>query len=214
MFTDRKDAGEKLAATLSAYRNKGVLVLGIPRGGVEVAYHVAKSLNAAFSTVIVRKLGYPSNPEAAFGAIAEDGTIYLPGDVRTDLSEEEVQEIIRQERLEISRRVSALRKGKPLPEMRGKTVILTDDGIATGATIHAAIALCKHQGAAKIIVAAPISGQRMDYELRKLVDDVVILEKPAFFYAVGQGYEHFSDMSDADTLRFIDEWAKSEKVKQ
>ncbi|MDH4091144.1 MAG: phosphoribosyltransferase family protein [Cyclobacteriaceae bacterium] len=212
MFIDRKDAGEKLSKALAAYRDKGALVLGIPRGGAAIAYYVARYLNADLALIITRKLGHPSNPEAAFGAVAEDGSVYL-SDYAENVSEEEISDILEREKKEIERRISKLRKGKPLPNISGRTVILADDGIATGATLFSAIALCKKKKAGKIVVAAPISGQRMVYELGKMVDDVIILETPSFFYAVGQGYEYFSSLSDEETIGFVEKW-EEERLKK
>lgn len=206
MFINRKDAGEKLSAALSGYRNKDVLVLGIPRGGAEIAYYVARYLNAVLALIITRKLGYPSEPEAAFGAIAEDGSVYLSPEASKMVSDDDIKAIIKQETHEIKRRIQKLRKGKPLPELKGRTVILADDGIATGSTLFAAIAFCKKMKVGKIIVAAPIAGQRMEHMLRKMVDEVIILEKPEFFYAVGQGYRDFDDLTDEETVAFIDNW--------
>jgi|SRR5688572_21382080 len=212
MFINRQEAGEKLSVALSDYRNKEVLVLGIPRGGAEIAYYVARYLNADLALVITRKLGWPSNPEAAFGAIAEDGSIYLSNEANR-ISLEEIKNVIQQEEKEIKRRVQRLRKGQPLPEMKGRTVILADDGIATGSTLFSAISLCKKKKAGKIIVAVPISGEGMDYTLRNMVDKVIILETPELFYAVGQGYRDFDDLTDEETIQFIDKW-EHERLKK
>ena len=208
MFRDRKDAGEKLALALESYREKNVLVLGIPRGGVETAYYVAKHLNAEMSIVVARKLGYPFNPEAAFGAVAEDGSVYILESANQNLTEEEMNSVLDQQKLEIQRRVQKLRRGKPLPDMKGRTVILTDDGIATGATLFASIELCKKKQAARIVVAVPISGRQMDSYLREKVDDVIILEKPAQYSSVSQGYENFENLTDEEALVFLDKWQK------
>jgi predicted phosphoribosyltransferase len=212
MFTDRKDAAEQLARALNTYRNKHALVLGIPRGGTEVAYYVAQYLNADLSMVIARKLGYPLNPEAAFGAIAEDGSIYLVEDVKQTLTEKEISEIIGDQKEEIKRRIQSLRGGKPLPDMQGKVIIIVDDGIATGATLFAVLELCKKKKPAKIIVAAPISGKRMAGVLRKMVDEVVILESPQPYTAVSQGYENFQNLTDDEALAFINRWEKEHPV--
>jgi putative phosphoribosyl transferase len=208
MFRDRKDAAEKLAHALEKYRNKKALVLGIPRGGIETAYYVAKHLNAELSLVVTRKLGYPFNPEAAFGALAEDGSLYISELARENLSEETMKEVIEQQMLEIRRRIQKLRRGKPLPELQDRTVIITDDGIATGATLLATIELCKNKKAGKIVVAAPIAGERMNHNLRNIVDDVVILETPSNYYAVSQGYENFYNLTDEEALEFMDTWEK------
>jgi putative phosphoribosyl transferase len=205
MFINRKDAGEKLSTALSGYRNKNVLVLGIPRGGAEIAYYIARYLKAELALIITRKLGFPSDPETAFGAIAEDGSVYLSPEA-SNVPDDAMRAIIEHEKQEIKRRIKKLRKGRPLPELKGRTVILADDGIATGSTLFAAIAFCRKMKVGKIVVAAPIAGQRIDYMLIKMVDEVIILEKPEFFYAVGQGYQDFDDLSDEETVAFIDNW--------
>lgn len=206
MFADRKDAAIKLAHALNNYRDQNAVVLGIPRGGVEIAYYVAMYLQAEFSMIITRKLGYPDNPEAAFGAIAEDGSIYLSEETSGTVLEEEISAIIEAERMEIQRRINTLRNGKPLPGLEGKIVIIVDDGIATGATILTAIAMCRKRHPSKIIIGAPVASAQMEHALRKLVDEVVILEKPSPFYAVGQGYRNFTNLTDAQTIAFVNAW--------
>ena len=160
------------------------------------------------SVVITRKLGYPFNPEAAFGAVAEDGSLYISEMAGQTLTSEEMNEVLKDQQQEIQRRIQKLRSGHPLPDIKGRTVILADDGIATGATLFASIELCKKQKAGKIVVAAPISGERMDTLLRSKVDDVIILEKPSFYSAVSQGYEDFSNLTDEEALAFLDQWEK------
>src|SRR5512137_118785 len=137
MFHDREDAAIRLAEALSAYRNKHALVLGIPRGGAVTGYHVAKYLNADFSLLISRKLGHPFNPEYAIGALAEDGTVHVNEHALSEVSQDDIDQAVVKQKKEIERRIQILRKGKPLPEMKDKTVIIVDDGIATGATIFA-----------------------------------------------------------------------------
>ncbi|MBA4055508.1 MAG: phosphoribosyltransferase, partial [Marivirga sp.] len=124
MFKNRKDAAEKLALALAKYRNTNSLVVGIPKGGVETAFYVADYLNAEMSVVVTRKLGYPSNPEAAFGAIAEDGSLYISKIAIHDITQEEINQILKDQKKEITRRVNKLRSGEPLPDMNGRTVIL------------------------------------------------------------------------------------------
>ncbi len=206
MFRDRRDAGEQLGRALEKYRDQNVIVIGIPRGGVETAYYVAKHLNAEMSLVVTRKLGYPFNPEAAFGAVAEDGSLYIADAADQYISSDEVQRVLKEQQHEIKRRVQKLRKGKPLPKLEGRIVIITDDGIATGATLFATISLCKKMKAAKITVAAPIAGQRMESMLLGMVDEVLILEKPPFYSAVSQGYEDFDNLTDEEALAFMDKW--------
>lgn len=212
MFKNRKEGGEKLALALSKYKNENALVLGIPRGGVETAYYVARYLQADFSFVVTRKLGYPHNPEAAFGALAEDGSYFLFDEATLDLSPEVIQEIVEQERAEIKRRIHALRKDEPLPSMKGRTVIIVDDGIATGATLFATIELCKNKKAAKIVVAAPVAGEHMKYDLLKKVHEAVILYSPTLFYAVSQGYQSFYNLTDQEVLSIMKKWKDQKQV--
>lgn len=212
MFKNRKDAAEKLAHALDRYRNTNALVLGIPRGGAETAYYVAKYLKAELALVITRKLGYPINPEAAFGAVAEDGSMYISETARQTITTAEMNDVLEQQKLEIQRRIEKLRRNKPLPNLKGRTVIITDDGIATGATILATIALCKRSEAGKIVVAAPIAGKRINDVLSEKVDDVIILETPRFYRAVSQGYEDFYNLTDEEALAFVDKWEKEHSI--
>ena len=212
MFTDRKDAALKLAKALEKYKDKNAVVLGIPRGGAETAYYVALHLNAEFSLLVSRKLGHPANPEYAFGAIAEDGSIYLNPSSSGQLSGETIQEVVDEQKKEITRRITILRQGKPLPELKGRIVILVDDGIATGATLFAAIEMCKKRNAGKLIVAAPVSGYEMEEELADKADEVVILEKPDDYFAVSQAYLSFYNLTDEDALKFMQRWEKEKNV--
>jgi predicted phosphoribosyltransferase len=212
MFKDRKDGGEELGRALEKYRNTNVLVLGIPRGGVETAYYVAKHLNAELSLIVTRKLGYPFYPEAAFGAVAEDGSVYISKDATQHLTDDEMTEVLSQERKEIQRRVEKLRHGNPLPDLSGRTIIIADDGIATGATLFATIKLCKNKQAGRIIVASPIAGESMKDRLRQIVDEVVILTSPPFYSAVSQGYERFDPLSDEEALAFMQRWSREHPV--
>jgi len=203
MFRDRRDAGQKLARALSKYRNRGVLVLAIPRGGAEVGFEVAKHLNAEFSLIVSRKLPFPDNPESGFGAIAEDGSTFIYKDAVGRVPEAAVQRIARDQRREIARRIEVLRGGAPLPPMEGRTVILVDDGIAMGSTMRASIMLCKKRGAKKIVVAAPVAGADVAGEIRRIVDEVVILEIPRFFQAVAQVYRNWCDLTDEDVCDIV-----------
>lgn len=211
MFKDRKDAGEKLAKALEKYKNKRPLILAIPKGGVEVAYQVARHLNVNFkdfSLIISRKLPYPDDPEAGFGAIAEDGSSFIFPDTEKFLSKREIKEITKKERQEIKRRIKILRKGKSLPKISNRIVILIDDGLAMGSTMRVSIMLCKKRKARKIIVAVPVSGKRVAEEMEKIADEVVVLEKPEFFQAVAQVYKNWYDVSDKEVLEIMEKWRK------
>jgi predicted phosphoribosyltransferase len=203
MFRDRGDAGRKLGEALQAYKESDPLILAIPRGGVEVGYEVAKALGADFSLLICRKLPYPDNPESGFGAIAEDGSLYINEAAAAAVPNTLIERIIQQQIEEIQRRIERLRNGKPLPKIKGRTVILVDDGIAMGSTMHAAVALCRKQGAKKIIVAVPVAGHHAIQAFRELADGIIALESPSHFYAVAQVYENWYDVSDEEVLEIM-----------
>jgi putative phosphoribosyl transferase len=206
MFDDRRDAGKQLARALADYKGKNVVVLAIPRGGVEVGYQVARALDADFSLVVVRKLPFPDNPEAGFGAIAEDGSAVIIERAAYGLLQDTVERIVEFQREEIERRIRVLRGGNPLPDLKGRTVILVDDGIAMGSTMRAAIKLCENHGVGRIVVAVPATGERAAREIGALVDEIVVLEKPPFFRAVAQVYRNWHDVSDRDVLRIMQAW--------
>lgn len=214
MFHDRKDAGQQLGSALAKYKDTNVLVLAIPKGGVQVGYHVAKKLNADFSILIARKLPYPDNPEAGFGAVAEDGSTFIFPHAEHWLSRSLVEHIIEEQREEITRRIGVLRNGQPLPEITGRSVILVDDGIAMGSTMRSAIMLCKNKNAAKIVVAAPVTGERVAREMERIADEVVILEVPPFFHAVANAYRNWYDVSDREAIEIMERWQHEEQKRQ
>ena len=211
MFKDRQDAGKKLAKALDHYRDKNVLVLAIPRGGVEVGFEVAKFLHADFSILISRKLPYPDNPEAGFGALAEDGSTIILKGATLWIPEKKIKEIIQEQSEEIERRIKVLRKGENLPEIKERTVILVDDGLAMGSTMRAAIELCRKRKAQKIVVAVPVAGDRVSDEMDKIVDETVILEIPPFFQAVAQVYMNWYDVQDKEVLEILEQWEKEKQ---
>ncbi len=206
MFRDRKDAGEKLAHALRKYMNKNVVVLAIPRGGVEVGYEVAKYLKADLSIVMARKLPFPDEPEAGFGAIAEDGSTFIIGNAECWVSKRRIDEIKKCQSQEIKRRITALRRGNPLPEVMDRTVILVDDGIAMGSTMRVAIMLCKKKKAKKIVVAVPVTGEETAAKISEMVDEIVVLEKPHLFRAVAQVYRNWYDVSDQEVTTIMEKW--------
>jgi putative phosphoribosyl transferase len=218
IFLDRTDAGFELGKLLEArYKNKNALVLGIPRGGVLVAYEVAKLLEGQLSILITKKLPHPLQEELAIGAVAEDGaedgSVYLTSYSR-GFNNDEIKLIVDAQSKEIQSRIQRFRKGKPLPDMSKRIVIIVDDGIATGSTIVPAIKLCKLRNAASVIIAAPVSGQHYVPDIDKLADDVVIAEQPEDFHAVGQVYEDFHHLSDEEVITVLqrfDHESKSQK---
>lgn len=207
IYSDRTEAGVELGRILeNEYKDKDVLVLGIPRGGVVVAYEVAKILRGELSVIVTKKLPHPLQPELAIGACAEDGSVFLTAIAR-DLKAATVREIVGAQRDEIGRRIDRFRDGEPLPEIKGRVVIIVDDGIATGSTIVPAIKLCKAKEAAKVVVAAPVSGDRYVMEIDKLADAVIIPLQPVEFYAVGQVFNDFNQLSDAEVKDLLRDYS-------
>lgn len=206
MFSDRHDAGIKLAKALEKYKNKNALVLGIPRGGVEVAYEVAKFLNAELDLIISRKLPIPFNPEAGLGAIAEDGTTLIFEDAYNFLSDNEIARIKKEQKGEIKRRIEVLRNGRPLTDVKDRVVILVDDGLARGSTMRVSIGLCKNKKAKKIIVAVPVAGRDVANEISLLVDELVVLEIPVYFRAVAQVYFNWRDITDKEVIEILNKY--------
>jgi putative phosphoribosyl transferase len=205
-FQDRADAGRSLAKKLSHYADRNdVLILGMPRGGVPVAFEVAKSLRVPLDIFIVRKLGVPGHEELALGAIASGGIRILNDAVirSTPISEEIINLVTERERIELGRREVAYRGERSAPTLRGKTVILVDDGIATGSTMLAAVAAVKQQEPARIVVGAPAAPLECCDELRRSVDELVVIATPDPFYSVGQSYEHFGQTSDEEVQELL-----------
>lgn len=202
-FKNRQDAGEQLGLFLEPkYKDKNPLVIGIPRGGVEVAYYVAQRLHAELSLIITKKLPFPSQKELGFGAVAEEHIVYVSPMGKERLTPEVINQIIEDQVQEINRRIEVYRQGKPLPDMKGRTVILVDDGIATGVTLVPVVMLCRKKEAGKIIIAAPVSGTRYDKHLDE-ADAIEVLVQPHSFYAVGQVYERFGDMTDKEMQEIL-----------
>lgn len=205
VFRDRVDAGSQLAARLIALRDTDVVVLGLPRGGVPVAFEVARALRAPLDVLVIRKLGVPYQPELAFGAVGEDDTHVLNALVvrRSGLSEDDIEAVERHERAELARRIDMYRQGRDGPSLRGRTVVLVDDGIATGATARAACRVARARGATRIVLATPVAAREALASLRPEADDIVCLKTPLLFDAVGQWYRHFGQTSDADVIDLL-----------
>jgi predicted phosphoribosyltransferase len=210
MFRDRQDAGSQLGETLAGYAGTEALVLAIPRGGVEIGYEIARSLKLDFSAVVSRKLPFPDNPEAGFGAIAEDGAIWLNPEARY-VPRQMQERIIREQKEEIRRRIEVYRGGQPLPPFEGRTVILADDGIAMGSTMRVSVMFCRNRNAGRVIVAVPVIGADQAEEFRALADEFHTLTIPLNFYAVTQVYENWYDMRDDEVLGIL---ARYQKEKQ
>lgn len=207
LFKDRVDAGRKLAKELSKYANRpDVLILALPRGGVPVAFEVAKELNVKMDVFIVRKLGVPGNEELAMGAIASDNIRVLNDDVIRSfhISEQVIDSVAANELSEIKRRERTYRGDRPKPEISGSTIILIDDGLATGATMRAAAAALKTKNPAKIVVAVPTAAPDTCRFFEKKVDEVICVATPEPFYGVGAWYENFSQTADKEVCELLD----------
>ncbi len=209
MFQDRKDAGHTLAQSLEHYREDNPIVLAIPRGGVEIGYEVARYLDAELSLIVARKLPFPDNPEAGFGAIAEDGSTFLFEHAATYMPDNVIEKIIHKQKEEIQHRIEVLRHGKPLPDIEGRTAILVDDGIAMGSTMRVSIQLCKNKKARTIVVGVPVTGQHTAEDISTLVEELIVLETPPHFRAVAQVYHNWYDVSDEEVLEILDKWNQS-----
>jgi putative phosphoribosyl transferase len=199
MFENRREAGQQLAQALSAYAGReDLVVLGLPRGGVPVAFEVAKALGAPLDVFIVRKLGVPWNPELAMGAIASGGVRVMNQDVvrGTGVTHEEIERVVEQETRELEERERIFRGARPTVDVKDKTVILVDDGLATGATMRAAVRAVRARGAAHIVVAVPTAPQETCSEFESLVDDVICLVTPRPFLGVGGAYRHFAQTTN------------------
>lgn len=204
-FRDRADAGRRLAAVLTAYAGADLVVLGLPRGGVPVAAEVAHALAAPLDVVVVRKLGVPRQPEYAMGAIGEGGVRVVDERVvrETGVSPEQLAEVEARERAEVERRAAGLRAGRPRIPLAGRTAILVDDGVATGSTARAACAVARALGARRVVLATPVAPMRTVAALRAVADDVVAVETPADFRAVGQFYADFGQTTDAEVVALL-----------
>lgn len=205
LFTDRAEAGKQLAEALRHLEKERPVVLGLPRGGVPVAFEVARVLGAPLDVIVVRKLGVPYHPELGFGAIGEDGVRVISADIvrRAGVSEQDIASVERAEQDELARRARAFRAGRPRVPLEGRTVILVDDGIATGATAKAACEVVRAHGAARVVLAVPVAPPSAVEQLRARADDVVSLSTPALFSAVGEWYRDFSQTADEEVVALL-----------
>lgn len=205
-FPNRAEAGRVLGQKLSKYAGReDVIVLGLPRGGVPVAYEVARALRVPLDVFIVRKLGVPGFEELAVGAIASGGVRVLNEEVANALPNRDqiIEAVTQRETAELERREREYRDGRPAPELAGKMVILIDDGLATGATMRAAVRALRQRGAARIVVAVPVGPPETCKEFEDEADEVVCASSPEFFQAVGQYYEDFSQTSDDEVRELL-----------
>lgn len=205
-FADRAAAGRELAARLRRYAGRtDAIVLALPRGGVPVGYEVARELQLPLDVVLVRKLGVPGREELAMGAIASPGHTYLDRWLieRLEISPQDIEAVVERERRELRRRESAYRDDRPPPPIAGKIVICVDDGLATGASMRAAVGALREGKPAKIVVAVPVAAAAIAAELQTIADEVVVARLPETFRAVSLWYENFSQTSDAEVRELL-----------
>ena len=206
MFKNREEAGELLAQELVAFRNDpdGIL-LALPRGGVTVAYQLSLALHLPLDVLITRKIGAPGNPEYALGAVSETGAVYWNQEALSglSLSERDLSIAVQAQQKEVSRRVALYRQGRPFPNLKDRSVIIVDDGLATGATFFASVATVRQAHPRRIIGAIPVGPRSTIQEARALVDQLVVLRVPDPFYAVGNFYRDFEQVEDREVLQYL-----------
>jgi putative phosphoribosyl transferase len=215
IFTDRRAAGVELASRLKGYRDaEGVIVLALPRGGVVTGSEVASYLNCHLDVIIVKKIGFPGQPEFAIGAVSETGTVALNEHVISSygVSKKYVEEEVSRQKDEIERRVSLYREGQRIPDLKNKKIILIDDGVATGASMKAAISTLKEENVEKLIVAVPVAPPDTVMELEQMVDELVCLEAPADFMAVGAYYQDFTQITDEEVIDILERVGRGGKA--
>lgn len=206
MFKNREEAGELLAQELAAYRNDpAAILLALPRGGVAVAYQLSLALHLPLDVLITRKIGAPGNPEYALGAVSETGAVYWNREALSGLSltDRDLAAAVQTQQKEVARRVALYRQGRPFPSLKDRTVILVDDGLATGATFFASVATVRQAYPRRVIGAVPVGPHSTVEQARAIVDQLVVLRTPDPFYAVGNFYRDFEQVEDREVLQYL-----------
>lgn len=206
MFQNRSHAGQLLAEKLSKFRNQNPVILALPRGGAPVAFEIAKELHQPWNVLVTRKIGAPFHSELAVGAMCEDDEPYYNHNLMAHmgLEADDLNRIVRSERFEIERQIQKFRKGQPLESFENRTVVLVDDGLATGATIMAALKYIQRKGAAYLVVAVPIAAFSSAEKIRHQIDELVACEESSQLSSVSQWYEDFSQVPDDDVLHLLE----------
>ena len=206
VFVDRADAGRRLAERLEHLRGRSVGVLGLPRGGVPVAAEVARALHAPLDVIVVRKVGVPGQPELAMGALGEDGVEVRNEEVlrRIEVTPDDWAAAVSRERAEVARRALRFRGDRPRLPLEGRTVVIVDDGVATGSTARAACQVARAEGAARIVVAVPVAPPAWTTPLDDVADELVCLETPRRFFAVGEAYRDFTQLTDEQVVACLE----------
>jgi predicted phosphoribosyltransferase len=208
IFYDRHDAGKQLGEVLKEMEiEDDILVLALPRGGVPVGYEVARALGVPLDVWVTRKIGAPGNPEFAIGAVASDGTLILDEEVveQLNIPREYIDAEVERQLAEIERRMKLYRKGRPMPRIEGRTIILTDDGVATGSTVRASLEALRKHNPKQLILAVGVGPPSTIRQLEEVADQVVVLATPEPFWAVGRFFRHFEQTSDEEVIRLLEE---------
>jgi putative phosphoribosyl transferase len=207
LFRDRVDAGQRLAKRLESYRKASPVVFAIPRGGVPVGAEIAHWLDAELDVVVARKLGAPFHPELAIGAVTADGERFLNRDIISQLRVDDayLEQITKEQGEEARRREQRFRGGRPPVDVKGRTALLVDDGLATGATMRAAVRSLRKREPGWLVVVIPVGSREACAALRKDADEVVCLAEPDPFFAIGLYYEHFEQVEDTEVLRLLEQ---------
>ena len=204
-FADRIDAGRRLAELLTVHRGEGAVVLALPRGGVPIGREVASALGCPLDVLVVRKVGHPHQPELGVGAVGEGGISVLNDDLlaRTGLEPADLRDTIERETREVERRISRYRGDRARVDVTGRTAIVVDDGLATGFTARAAVDVVRRLGAERVVVAVPVAPAETVVDLRSVADEVVAVETPAHFYAIGEHYRDFHQLTDVEVVDLL-----------
>jgi putative phosphoribosyl transferase len=207
MYIDRVDAGRRLAERLDALRGEDLVVLGLPRGGVPVAFEIARALDARLDVIVVRKLGVPRQPELAMGALGEGGVRIVNDDIvhKGHIRPDQMAEVQEREQAELQERDRRFRAGRSRVPLTGRTALIVDDGVATGSTARAACRVARAQGAKRVVLAVPVGDSGVIESLRRDADEVICLEEPSLFYAVGEWYENFEQVADEVVVGLLDQ---------
>jgi predicted phosphoribosyltransferase len=203
VFADRRDAGRRLAAALVHLRDRRPVILAVPRGGVVVGRQVADLLGAPLDVIVPRKLRAPFNPELAMGAVAEGGAVFIDEETGYGAGQKYIDAEVAAQREEVARRIAVYRTGRPLPDLTGRTAIVVDDGIATGATLVAALRAARVLAPARLVAAVPVASPEGVARLAAEADEVVCLSAPAAFHAVGQFYDDFRQVEDDEVIALL-----------
>ncbi|MFQ5823157.1 MAG: phosphoribosyltransferase [bacterium] len=212
-FENRQEAGKLIAKKLIHLKENNPIILGLPRGGVIVAHEIAQAIGSNLDVIVARKLGAPDNPELAIGAVTENGRVQLNQDIieSLDLSEEYIEKETQKQLEEIKQRVQVYRKVRARVPLEGQVVVITDDGVATGATVKAAILSVRTENPEKLVLAVPVGAEDTLEELERIVDELVYLKKPPLIGGVGQFYRDFSQIEDMVVVSILKEY--SEQIK-